>query len=76
MVYLFPFFPQKNIKNLRWKHVILKHIWLKEKDASQDYKRSFFNETLIKLCFNLDHNEENKGLFILPHVESVSVSRE
>lgn len=76
MVYLFPFFPQKNIKNLRWKSVILKHISLKEKDASQDYKSSFFNETLIKLCFNLDHNEENKGLFILPQVESVSISCE
>ena len=49
MVYLFPFFPQQNIKNLRWKHVILKHIWLKEKDASQNYKRSFCNETLNKI---------------------------
>lgn len=76
MVYLFSFFLQQNINNLRWKHVILKHIWLKEKDASEDYKRSFFNETLIKLCFNLDHNEKNKGLFILPQVESVTISHE
>jgi len=54
-------------------HAILQHIWLKEKDATRDYKRSFFNETLIKLCFNLDHNEENRELFMLPQLENADV---
>lgn len=55
---------------------ILKHIWLKEKDATRDYKRSPFNETLIKLGFNLDHNEENRELFMLLQVERADVPHE